>query len=517
MTAATRDITKNFAGFLEAAPDAMLIVDKGGIVVQVNSQTEKLFGFARNELLGKSVEALVPERYRGAHAGYRQAFSTDPRVRPIGFGAPLNGLRKDGTEFPAEINLSPWETEDGTYAVAAIRDISERNRIEEIKREVDQTFRLLVGGVKDYAIFRLDPNGIVSSWNAGAQRIKGYSSEDIIGQHFSRFYLGEDIQKGKPEEELRTARDEGRSEDEGWRIRKDGSRFWANVVLTALYDPQGHLIGYAKITRDLTRRKCAEDHVLALNEELEQRNAELTLVNRELESFSYSVSHDLRAPLRAIDGFSLALLEDCQTTLTADGISHLNRIRAAAARMAELIDGMLNLARTARCEMVREELDLSCMADAIVAQLRASDPTRQVTFTNTANLKVTGDRILLGVALQNLLGNAWKFTSKRPDAVVEFGVQTVRGRNDVLVLRDNGAGFDMQYADKLFGVFQRLHDGREFPGNGVGLATVQRIIRRHGGSIWAESMVDRGAAFYFVLNNGREREVTMPGGTIDRR
>jgi PAS domain S-box-containing protein len=484
----------------------MVIVKQTGEIVLVNSQTETLFGYTREELLGRQVECLIPERFRERHLFHRQTYLEDPRLRPMGTGIALQALRKDGQEFPVEISLSPLKTAEGLLVTAAIRDITDRKRTEDALRQSDQMFQLFVEGVKEYAIFMLDCQGLVSSWSSGAQSIKGYRKEEILGKHFSCFYSADDIREGKPELELRTARNEGRSEDEGWRVRKDGSRFWANVTITALYDAQGNLLGYAKITRDLTQRKQAEDHVLHLNEQLEHRNAELASLNKELESFSYSVSHDLRGPLRAIDGFSLALLEDCQHTLTAEGKSHLERVRAATVRMGELIDGMLNLARTARCEIIRQELDLSHIAEEVVTQLRASDPTRQVTFNSASNLKVRGDRILLRVVLENLLGNAWKFTSQRPDAVVELGVHPGNGQGDVLFVRDNGAGFDMKYANNLFGVFQRLHDGREYPGNGIGLATVQRIIRRHGGAIWADSTVGQGATFYFVLNKGQERE-----------
>jgi signal transduction histidine kinase len=233
-------------------------------------------------------------------------------------------------------------------------------------------------------------------------------------------------------------------------------------------------------------------------EELQQHAAHLTTVNKELEAFSYSVSHDLRAPLRSIDGFSQALLEDCGPNLDAEGRDHLSRIRRAAQRMGHLIDDLLNLARVARAEMQWEEVDLSAMATKVLDGLAAADPARRVEYKVQPDIRSTGDTRLLQVALTNLLENAWKFTGRREHGVIEFGAER-NGHGLVYYVRDNGAGFDMAYSNKLFGAFQRLHNDEHFPGTGIGLATVQRIVTRHGGKIWAEGQTDKSAAFYFTL------------------
>jgi PAS domain S-box-containing protein len=373
------------------------------------------------------------------------------------------------------------------------QEMGRRHKAEAALRASEERFRLLVTGVKDYAILMLDPEGRVASWNAGAERIKGYHADEILGKHFSVFYPAEEVERGKPHFELKVAAREGRIEDEGWRVRRDGSQFWANVVITALRDEKGRLRGFGKVTRDMTERRSAE-------EDMETRNAQLEAANEELRAFSYSVSHDLRAPLRAIDGFSLAVLEDYETKLDTEGKTYLQRIRVAAGRMGQLIDGMLNLARISRAGIVRESVDLSPLAEEIAAELQASQPQRKATIVIPPKLPVKGDRLLLRVVLENLLSNAWKFTSERPTTQIEVGMKA-NGRKTIHFVRDNGAGFDMQHADKLFGVFQRLHRENEFPGTGVGLATVQRIIHRHGGRIWAEAAPGGGATFYFVLGD----------------
>jgi PAS domain S-box-containing protein len=376
-------------------------------------------------------------------------------------------------------------------AFAIQHEMAKRSRVQAEHKQSEERLRLMISAVKDYAILMLDPEGFVVSWNAGGERIKGYRAEEIIGQHFSRFYPAEDVAAGKPAKMLEMAARDGRAEDEGWRLRKDGSSFWADAVITAVRDEKGRLRGFGKVTRDLTERRHAE-------EELRLRNAQLEAANKELESFSYSVSHDLRAPLRAIDGFSLAILEDYEARLDADGKSLLERIRAAVSRMGRLIDDMLNLARIARSEMVRDRVNLSKLAEEVVSDLCAAAPERLVSVSIAPDLIVSGDRNLLRIAVQNLLGNAWKFTACRTDATIAFG-RTTNGHEPAFFVQDNGAGFDMQYADKLFGVFQRLHSDTAYPGTGVGLATVHRIIMRHGGKIWAEAEPGQGATFYFVL------------------
>lgn len=234
------------------------------------------------------------------------------------------------------------------------------------------------------------------------------------------------------------------------------------------------------------------------NEELKHANAELKTLNQELESFSYSVSHDLRAPLRSIDGFSEAVLQDYSDKLDETGKEYLRRLREASQRMAELIDDILGLAKVVRAEMRRDDVDLSALAESIVHKLRTDEPERRVTFTCSPGLRARVDKRLMNIALVNLLGNAWKFTSKTPQAVIEFGAESTPEKA-VYWVKDNGAGFNPAYAQKLFAPFQRLHSTAEFPGTGIGLATVQRVLRRHGGEIWAESRPGHGATFYFRL------------------
>jgi light-regulated signal transduction histidine kinase (bacteriophytochrome) len=270
-----------------------------------------------------------------------------------------------------------------------------------------------------------------------------------------------------------------------------------NLMLSQIEEQRAELQRYAT---ELEQRVEARTHELAeRNEALRKNAAELTAANAELDAFAYSVSHDLRAPLRSIDGFSQVLLEDYGAQLDDAGKDSLQRVRAASQRMGTLIDDLLKLARVTRAEVRTEEVDLSGMAREIVTELEQATADRTVEFAIAPGLTARGDARLLRVVLDNLLRNGWKYTAKKAAARVEFGVKSENGER-VFMVRDNGAGFDMKYSDKLFGVFQRLHATTEFEGTGVGLATVRRIVTRHGGRIWAEGAVDRGATFYFTLS-----------------
>lgn len=336
-------------------------------------------------------------------------------------------------------------------------------------------------------------------FNKAGQELLGFSQEDLIGRNdydlFSAeeadFFTSKDravLEGGKlldiPEEPIQT--------------KARGNRI-LHTKKIPLWDESGaprYLLG---ISEDITERKLIDGQVKQLNQTLLHHTAQLESANRELEAFSYSVSHDLRAPLRSLDGFSRALIEDYGRILDSTANEYLERIRLAAQRMGQLIDDLLQLSRLTRQPMNSQTVDLSALAATIVSEFRKSADGRQVEVTIAPGMVAQGDSRLLAVALQNLIGNAWKYTSRKPAAHVHVGV-----RHDdltpVFFVKDDGAGFEMEYAGRLFGAFQRLHTAEEFEGTGIGLATVQRIVHRHGGRVWAEAAIDCGATFYFTLS-----------------
>jgi PAS domain S-box-containing protein len=285
----------------------------------------------------------------------------------------------------------------------------------------------------------------------------------------------------------------------------DGERTYISVKFPVL-DSAGEPYAVCGISTDITERKRAEDEIRHLNANLElgvrQRTAELENSNKELDAFAYSVSHDLRAPLRSLHGFSDALLEDYADILDDVGKDYLHRLQRNVGRMGRMIDDLLNLSRATRAELERREVDLTAMSHEIVADMRAADPDREVTLTVPDGLTADADPHLLRLAMHNLLANAWKFTAKRPDATIEVG-RFERSGETFFFVRDNGVGFDMSYAGKLFDAFQRLHTTSEFEGTGIGLAIVARVVRRHGGRIQAEAEIDHGATFYFNLSTAK--------------
>jgi len=394
-------------------------------------------------------------------------------------------------------------------ALAALKqDILARERVEEelrllnseLEQRVADRTRLLqeqariIDEIHD-AVISIDMEGILTSWNLGAERLFGYTAKQVLGRNAC--VLFPDNQAVLDPQHIQ----DGQTFEAPIQ-RKDGDILFAHLSVSALHNPAKQVCGYACYALDISARKQAE--ALAA-----RRATELEASNRELEAFSYSVSHDLRAPLRGIDGFSLALIEDCGPQLDQMGQEYLQRIRRAAQRMGLLIDDLLCLARVARSDMHYAQLDLSELAATVAADLERPQALEGLAIQIQHNLSAYGDPPLLRIVMENLLGNAIKFTSKTPHPRIAVGAEQVEGRLAYFV-RDNGAGFDMAYAGKLFGAFQRLHREEEFPGTGIGLATVKRIIRRHGGEIWAESAVGKGTTFFFTLPSNQLADATYP-------
>ncbi len=579
-----------FRGFLESAPDAMVIADANGRILIVNAETENLFRYHREELMGQAVEILVPQRFRDVHPSHRADYSVHPRARSMGAGLELYGLRRDGTEFPVEISLSPIENPDGILVASAIRDVTEQKNTqqllraanaeletrvaertanleaakqelekvvaqqeraeEEVRRlnqDLENRVRLRTSELQsaiqelalemaqrnraeralnehaaklrdqaallelaDDAILVRDMAGRVTYWNHGAEQLYGWSREEAHGR-IKQELLSTKYPKSFDDLQADLLR-EGKWEGELVHRQKDGN--WITVAShwSLQRDEQGAPVAILEINNDITARKKAEalaheteENVRRLNQDLIWRTAELEASNRELESFSYSVSHDLRAPLRHIDGFARILIEEHGERLGPDAMRYVQKVVDGAAQMGRLVEDLLDLARVGRMGPKRENVDLNELLHRIAAELSAELDTRKVSW-QIQLLPITNcDSGLMRIVFTNLLANALKFTRHSEIARIEVATAVAAGE-DAIFVRDNGVGFDPQYADKLFGVFQRLHRADEFEGTGIGLATVQRIIRNHGGRIWADSQPGQGATFYFTLGSPRVSE-----------
>ncbi|HEX9045622.1 MAG TPA: PAS domain S-box protein [Verrucomicrobiae bacterium] len=524
----------------EAAPMATFGLDLNGNVCAVwNKAAERLLGWRETEVMGR--------RYPSAPADLEDAFS---KIRErAGSGETLNGLesfwrRRDGTTIDCSIFAAPLHDPDAriSASIVVLVDTTEHKRME--NQILERTRELAASELLFRTIYNMAPVSIwQEDWTEVIAMIRSLQAKGVTDFaawfHENPAFVANALNAVKIVDVNQWTLDMFKAKDKPDMLASLGTVFATPDTLPGFVGElvalaQGKMIYRTEMALntvqgdqiqsllamsfpppednsgnvlvsviDITERKKAEENIQKLNAELQQRAAELEVSNKELESFSYSVSHDLRAPLRAVDGFSRMLLEDYTDKLDENGLDNLHRICAASQRMGNLIDGLLTVSRVARAGMRHCSVPLSDVAMQVAEDLQRTEPSRKVEVKIQPEMVAEGDPALLRAVLENLLGNAWKFTTKQPAARIEFGA-TVRKGCPAFFVRDNGAGFDMAYASKLFGVFQRLHATIDFPGTGIGLATVQRIIHRHGGWVEAEGAVGQGATFFFSLPRNEE-------------
>ncbi|WP_439589385.1 PAS domain-containing sensor histidine kinase [Hydrogenophaga sp.] len=517
---ALRDSQRFLQTITDHVPGLIAYVDDRLVFQFANAEHLRVFGMDPQQLVGRHVsDCIRPEvwaetgpRMAAALAGQPQQFET---WRPTA----------DGGQLFVSVTYLPDDNEGRIKGLfVQIIDITERKRIEErvihLNEELEQRisersaelleseqrFRLMVDNLRDYCIFFMDAEGIITDWTDSAQRMDGYSPTQMVGRHYGVLFDPANPEHGKvsANQMLRLAASRGQHELHNWHARKDGSQYWSHSVLIALRDDGGELRGFAKINRDMTDAKRLDDLMRNINDELEnrvvERTEQLLAANKDLESFSYSVSHDLRSPLRHISSFVSLLEEHLGGQCDEVSARYLSTIGNSARHMSQLIDGLLAFSRLGRSAVNLTPVDFTLLVDAVVGQLGHDTEGRVVDWVVAPDLPVVqGDALLLREVWANLLGNAYKYTRPRERTRIEVGWSVDPVVGYTFFVRDNGVGFDTKYAQKLFGVFQRLHRASEFEGTGIGLALTRRIIERHGGSIWAESQLGEGSTFYFSL------------------
>jgi PAS domain S-box-containing protein len=489
------------SAILESALDAIITIDQAGTVHEWNPAAEKIFGYRKAEALGQRIDTLIIpaamiEVYQEGLAEYLMTGVGSLLGRPI----ELTAKRAGGAEFRAELAITRHSWDEPTLYTCFARDITERKRAEETRNQL-----AAIVESSDDAIISKTLEGTIVSWNAGAERMFGYSAKEVIGGPITRLippeFLDDEVQIIS-----RIKRAERVQHYETVRARKDGSRIDVSLTISPVKDATGKVIGASKIARDITERKRAEAVIRKLNEELEQRVAERTAqleaINQELGSFTYSVSHDLRAPLRALQGLSNALLEDYGDGLDDLAKDFCRRIVTAAARMDTLIQDLLAYSRLSRIDLELKVIDLSAVAADVTHQLESDLREKHATLTVPHSLPaVLGHRATLGQVVSNLVSNAIKFVAPGVTPQVRIWAEE-KGAFVRVWVEDNGIGIALEYRDRIFRIFERLHGVETYPGTGIGLAIVLKGVERLGGRAGVESVEGAGSKFWIELKKG---------------
>ncbi len=472
-----RQSEEQYRLLFSANPNPMFVFDEKTLCfLAVNDVAAHHYGWSREEFLAMTVlDIRLPEEHARAIETIRQHQGL--------YGARVGIVRhlgKNGILMEMEVTASSITFDGRPARLCLMNDVTERNRAEAALRESEQRLTGILESMPD-AFVSFDVNLRYTYVNSNAELLQNASREDLIGKDVRILYPDAESYKtiSQYEQVIRTKKPVT--------LTSYHAGFARWVEIRVFPTPDGVSVFY----KDVSESKKAEEALHVYAQQLEN-------ANKELEAFSYSVSHDLRAPLRTMDGFSEAVLEEFGDKLEEAGKDYLNRIRTASQTMSHLIDDILKLSRISRAEMHRDKVNLSNLARSIIEEMQRNHPERQVEIIIAPDLMVNGDLALLRIALNNLLENAWKYTARCSITQIEVGVRTENG-SQIYFVRDNGVGFDMRYSDKLFHPFQRLHSSKDYPGTGIGLATVQRVIHRHGGRIWAESVVEKGTTFYFTL------------------
>jgi PAS domain S-box-containing protein len=495
---------------------AIFMLNPQGIIISWNEGAKRIKGYLPNEIIGKHFSIFYTQEDLEINKPANElkiALATG-KYEEEGWR-----LRKDGSGFWANVVITAAYDESGKHIGFSkiTRDLTERKSAEEKLKRSEERYRLLVEQVEDYGIFMLDIEGNIVSWNEGAARINGYETSEILGKNFSVFYPREDIISQKPQRELEIAAKDGKYEEEGWRIRKNGNRFWANVVITAIYNDEGKLFGYAKVTRDLTERKKAETELREsfekqrlLAEELKLTNNQLVEANRQLEQFASVASHDLKEPLRKIITFADLRLNDKTSKLSEQGEKNFSKVIESARRMSRMIEDVLSFSFLAQKQEF-QTISLQAVLDETLELL--DQPIKEkkaiISSDNLPEIKVIPAQ--MRQLFQNLISNSLKFSRKevQPNLSVthkflngkEIKQEGIKSEVDYLQIRfeDNGIGFNQKDGEKIFELFKRLHNRNEYSGTGIGLAIVKKIVDNHDGFISAESNEQKGAGFTILL------------------
>lgn len=499
---------------------AIILLDESGFIENWNKGAEQIKGYKAEEAIGKNFSIFYTEEDRKNKLP--QQLLERARVE----GKALHEgwrLKKDGSKFWGSIVITGIHNEQGDVIgfSKVTRDLSEKKRTEtelqakneellkrnEELRRSEERYHRMVSEVQDYAIILLSEDGTIENWNKGAEQIKGYKAEEIIGKNFSIFYTEEDLKNNLPQQLIQRARQEGKANHEGWRVRKDGTVFWGNIVITCLHDANNNVIGFSKVTRDLSTQKNSEM-------ELQEKNKELEAMNQELASFAYVSSHDLQEPLRKIQTFASRILETENENLSERGKDYFQRMQNAALRMQTLIEDLLTYSRTNTAEKNFERVDLNTLLDEIKNELSESIEEKKAIIKASPLPTLEVVPFQFRQLLINILGNALKFSKPDTPPIITINADIVKGntikgshaiRNKNyhhIAITDNGIGFEPEHSLRIFEVFQRLHGRNEYGGTGIGLAICKKIMDNHGGMITAQSELDKGATFhlYFPAN-----------------